>query len=401
MVLTPEERREINRANAAHSTGPKSPDGRRRASLNAMKHGLRAETLALPGEDPEELKRISDDWVAYYQPRSPGERAAVDRCVYSHIQGLRCANFHAATVAEQVRKASFEWEWACEDEVERLKKMMKADPEEAVRLLKRSALGCRWMLSEWQYLAEALDQNGTWVNSQRDSAIRLCGSRPEAKTLAENEFAYYIRFFTLFTLEKPPAAVVDYLADPKNVPDTLRRMFDGTWGAEPEKAREFLRGTMAEQVADLTELEARLRTEIEEPSRAGAVERAKSLRGPDGVLLVRYARMHGAMYDRAYKELKEAEKEAAKGDAPSEAAERVNDLFGGVEVMDFSVGRADAPNEANGEGPIAAVPASAGGVGEPFAGLKVALVDMLGGGTGLTDPPTPLGRVETPPTRGS
>src|SRR3954453_153497 len=79
MALTPEERREINIKNASHSTGPRSPEGRRRASLNAIKHGLRAEALALPHEDVEELKQMTDDWLDYHQPKSPGERAAVDR----------------------------------------------------------------------------------------------------------------------------------------------------------------------------------------------------------------------------------------------------------------------------------------------------------------------------------
>ena len=401
MALTPEERRQVNIRNASHSTGPRSPQGRRRASLNAMTHGLRAESLALPHEDVEELRQLTDDWLDYHQPSSPGERAAVDRCVYSHIQGLRCAQFQAATVAEQVRKASFEWEWAREDEVERLKKLMKTDPEEAVRLLKRSALGCRWMLSEWADLAEALDETGTWVNSQRDRAIRLRGERPEPKTLAQHEAAYFIRFFTLFTLEVPPDGPVDFLADPKNIPDTLRRIFDGTWEPIPEISRETLRAMIAEEVAELSALEGRLRVEIEEPSRAGAVERAKSPRGPEGVLLVRYARMHGAMYDRAYKELKEAEKEKAKGDAPCEAAPKATDPFGGVEVLDLSVGRASAPNEANEGGPIPTISASAGAVGEPFASLKVAFVDTLGREDGLTAPASPLGGVETPAARGS
>ena len=66
MVLTTEERRTINKQNAAKSTGPKSPEGKKAAAKNSYKHGLRAEAFALPGEDLLELARLTDDWLDFY-----------------------------------------------------------------------------------------------------------------------------------------------------------------------------------------------------------------------------------------------------------------------------------------------------------------------------------------------
>ena len=142
MARTPEERRETNRRNAQMSTGPRTPEGKSRARLNALKHGLRAEDFALPGEDQEELKRLTDEWVAYYEPRSPGERAVLDRCVYATVQQRRCARFHAEAVAEQVRTAQEDWDHQQEDEVADLITRLKTEPAGAVRKLKRSTKGC-------------------------------------------------------------------------------------------------------------------------------------------------------------------------------------------------------------------------------------------------------------------
>jgi hypothetical protein len=47
----PIDRPEINRQNAAHSRGPVTIEGKRRVSLNALRHGLTGHTVVLPSED--------------------------------------------------------------------------------------------------------------------------------------------------------------------------------------------------------------------------------------------------------------------------------------------------------------------------------------------------------------
>src|SRR4051794_31286054 len=64
--LTPEERAEKNRRNDARSTGPRTELGKSIVARNACTHGLRAEKVALPTEDAEELRRLTDEWLDHY-----------------------------------------------------------------------------------------------------------------------------------------------------------------------------------------------------------------------------------------------------------------------------------------------------------------------------------------------
>jgi hypothetical protein len=51
MAIPINDRTARNRANASHSTGPKTEAGKKRSSLNAMRHGLTGHTIVLPTED--------------------------------------------------------------------------------------------------------------------------------------------------------------------------------------------------------------------------------------------------------------------------------------------------------------------------------------------------------------
>jgi hypothetical protein len=58
-------RTEINRANAQHSTGPKTSEGKQKSSLNALRHGLTGQIVVMPTEDLQayqhHLKSFTDE----------------------------------------------------------------------------------------------------------------------------------------------------------------------------------------------------------------------------------------------------------------------------------------------------------------------------------------------------
>lgn len=82
-----------NRANAAKSTGPRTPEGKARAARNSRKHGLAAAALSIVRlEDQNELENLKADAVARYLPRDSQELFAVERiaiCQLAMIRGWR------------------------------------------------------------------------------------------------------------------------------------------------------------------------------------------------------------------------------------------------------------------------------------------------------------------------
>src|SRR5712664_2764194 len=66
-----------NRANAAHSTGPKTEAGKKRSSLNAYRHGLTGQTIILPAEDLVAYQDFTRTFFDDYKPVGTLEKQLV------------------------------------------------------------------------------------------------------------------------------------------------------------------------------------------------------------------------------------------------------------------------------------------------------------------------------------
>jgi len=67
------DRAATNRANALHSTGPRTTAGKLRSSQNALRHGLTAASPVLPSENPATYEGHCRAFQHEYQPATPTE----------------------------------------------------------------------------------------------------------------------------------------------------------------------------------------------------------------------------------------------------------------------------------------------------------------------------------------
>ncbi len=66
-----------NRRNAAKSTGPRSAAGKARSSKNALRHGLTAQSLVVPGENAADFESLLEAFHTSLQPADAVEEALV------------------------------------------------------------------------------------------------------------------------------------------------------------------------------------------------------------------------------------------------------------------------------------------------------------------------------------
>ena len=90
-----EKRLAANRANAARSTGPRTPEGKARSAQN-RKHGFTPSTFAVVRlENLDDIAHLKDDLLAVYKPANSQELFAVERIALAQQALLRAARLES------------------------------------------------------------------------------------------------------------------------------------------------------------------------------------------------------------------------------------------------------------------------------------------------------------------
>jgi hypothetical protein len=151
-----------NRRNGSNSTGPRTAEGKERVRLNGLKHGLRAEQVVLPTEDPAAfesyLKAWKDDWQAPTEARS----ALVERAAVASWRLKRCVRIESARLSERIEIARDRWDRRINESVKTDVARLTTEPNEALDQLEESLEGIDQLIVLWHDLEQAADDPAGW-----------------------------------------------------------------------------------------------------------------------------------------------------------------------------------------------------------------------------------------------
>jgi hypothetical protein len=102
-TVTSQRQKGANQANARHSTGPKTPEGKAAVRLNACWHGVFARDVVLPEEDADAFEDLRNQ-VRDLSPMGPIEEFLVDRVVNAMWRLWRLARAETALFHSRIHR---------------------------------------------------------------------------------------------------------------------------------------------------------------------------------------------------------------------------------------------------------------------------------------------------------
>ncbi len=94
--------KEQARRNGALAAGTKSPEGIKRSSMNALRHGLTAKSLVLNTESQEQFDELLNQYVEFYGPANTVELDLVDDMVAARWRLQRTRSLETVTLNQRM-----------------------------------------------------------------------------------------------------------------------------------------------------------------------------------------------------------------------------------------------------------------------------------------------------------
>ena len=188
--LSPAER---SRQNGRKSKGPRTEVGKARVRYNALKHGITAKSLLLPGEDRREFEARRAALHNQIQPRNELEAELIDRLAQNFWVSRRSRRAAVAQLEYRLRHEPLAQTHAEQQQVAKLGQYLLKDvfrpvgilpceqaggarhPAQLVFKLEGTLNGCDWLLARFDRLKEHASIPGNWIENDGLELVRLLG----------------------------------------------------------------------------------------------------------------------------------------------------------------------------------------------------------------------------------
>jgi hypothetical protein len=278
-----------------------------RCCRGKAEHAINIESLALPGENPAELRALLDQWYAAYQPGSPAECHLVDMAVYDLIQIRRSRRYQESVEEQVIKDTKNRWSMEQEALVKKLRERLAHEPAAALAELKRFASGCAWLIGCWQRLEALIEREvaSSVDNREELAAFEANGAHHEA--LSRDETDHLTRVYCLLAQgdTKEHAILAFYLAEscfPSGGPLPSSGSLPPRW-----QCRRRVRAVIGRELAPLRVLYEKGRVEYDLPALEEAVKEALR-RDPKRSTVLRSRRQTEKWFHANYKLLLEMRK---------------------------------------------------------------------------------------------
>jgi hypothetical protein len=167
-----------NQNNARLSTGPITPEGKLRASMNGLVHGMRSAKSVLAGESQEAYDARMARWTVDLQASGDAQRYAVARAVDASWRTERGEAAQDARATRRMHDVVEGAERRDKQDAERLIDQLPDQPSLIDEVLSTPA-GVRLVRDELVILAERLHAGKRLLKTQRDRCLWLLGKTTE------------------------------------------------------------------------------------------------------------------------------------------------------------------------------------------------------------------------------